>query len=132
MLLTTVERGTAYVTLLTQPVAHSPPLMTARPDERVVLEIGSRVCRAGMSGEAAPRALFDVAQAASRVLGRRVDALYEPNWMLAENARALQEKRRDLVRCLVRILRSVYQEYVARLTQGAFVRCTDVSCAAGT
>lgn len=87
-------------------------MAATRREDRVVLEVGSRVCRAGFGGECAPRVLLDAAAAGARTLGRPLDALYAPDQMLAAHPRQLQERHRDLVRCLVRLLRTVYQEYV--------------------
>ncbi|WFC96439.1 SYF2 splicing factor [Malassezia brasiliensis] len=71
-----------------------------------------RVCRAGLAGECAPRVLMDVAAAGVRVSGRPMDALYAPDQMRAAHPRQLQERHRDLTRCLVYILRTIYQEHL--------------------
>ena len=93
-----------------------------RVEKSIVLQLGSRVCRVGKSGECSPRVMIDVAAAAEQVLGKEVDALYSPQQMHARNGKQLQERHRDLVLCLVRILRSAYHEYVTdSLTQTSVV-----------
>ncbi|WFD45199.1 hypothetical protein MPSI1_003877 [Malassezia psittaci] len=83
-----------------------------RVEKSVVLQLGSRVCRIGTSGECSPRAIIDVVAAAKQVLGKEVDALYSPQQMHASNGKQLQERHRDLVLCLVRILRAAYHKYL--------------------
>ncbi|WFD01019.1 hypothetical protein MYAM1_003779 [Malassezia yamatoensis] len=59
-----------------------------------------------------PRVMIDVAAAAEHVLGKEVDALYSPQQMHASNGKQLQERHRDLVLCLVRILRPAYHKHL--------------------
>lgn len=81
-------------------------------EDRVVIDLGSRMCRAGFGGDAVPRAMFDAAALGARTLGRELDALWELDMMTASTPRTLQQRHMELLRCLTYILRSVFQEYV--------------------
>lgn len=78
-------------------------------DERVVLDLGSRTCRAGLSGDAEPRIVLDAAQLASH---GAADALWDLDWMRADSVRTLQLRHIELVRMLTRVLRHVYEAYL--------------------
>lgn len=81
-------------------------------EERVVLDVGSRICRAGFSGEPAPRVMLDAAALCSDALGEPLDALWELNLMLAHDTRTTQWRYARLVRCLNHLLRRVFQEHL--------------------
>lgn len=78
----------------------------------VVLDVGARVLRAGVCGEAAPRVVVDAARAASELVGRPLDALWELDMMHAADAAHADARRIELVRILARLLRTVWQTHI--------------------
>ncbi|PKI82552.1 hypothetical protein MVES_003387 [Malassezia vespertilionis] len=71
-----------------------------RAEPQIVLDLGSRVCRAGFSGDAFPRAFLDARELGAKALGREIEALWTLDWMQAAHDRTLQERHRDLRLCL--------------------------------
>lgn len=78
-------------------------------EERLVLDIGSRVCRAGFSGESAPRAIVD-ALATCRDALSGTSSLWDLNMMMARDERTTRERHTTLVRCLNHQLREVFRD----------------------
>ncbi|WFD21193.1 SYF2 splicing factor [Malassezia caprae] len=101
-----LERGTA---MHHRPAARALRAPLLRADEWVVFDLGSRVCRAGFGGEAAPHALFDACALVHRADAS--DALWDLDWQRVD-ARSARERHAELVRRLARIVRSVYQEHL--------------------
>ncbi|WFD32911.1 hypothetical protein MSPP1_003964 [Malassezia sp. CBS 17886] len=93
------------------PRAQAPVRMPsgAAAEERVVLDIGSRVCRAGFSGDAAPQVVMDAQRP-------RHDAtpgtLWGLSFLRADDARKPDERYADLVRALARVIRHAYQDHL--------------------
>ncbi|SHO79950.1 Similar to S.cerevisiae protein ACT1 (Actin) [Malassezia sympodialis ATCC 42132] len=92
-----------------RPAARALRAPLLRADEWVVIDLGSRVCRAGLGGEAAPQALFDACALVQRPAA--ADALWDLDWQRAD-ARPARERHAILVRHLARIVRTVYQEHL--------------------
>lgn len=103
--------------------AASPRARPPLPDTRVVLDIGSRVLKAGICGEPSPRVVLDSAAAASQILGRRVDSLWNLDMMHVAAPHGAQERFVELVRVLNRILRTVWQDHLLVDPSAARVLC---------
>ncbi|WFD34331.1 hypothetical protein MCUN1_001170 [Malassezia cuniculi] len=93
------------------------------PDTRVVLDVGSRVIKAGICGEPSPRVVVDAADAASAILGRRVDSLWELDMMHVSASADAKQKFVELVRVLNRILRGIWQDHLLVDPPAARVLC---------
>lgn len=94
-----------------RPAARALRAPLLRTDEYVVMDLGSRVCRAGFGGDAAPQALFDACALVQPTRPTPDDALWELDWHRAD-ARSARERYAELVRRLLHIVRSVYQEHL--------------------
>lgn len=92
-----------------RPAARALRTPLLRTNEWVVIDLGSRVCRAGFGGEAAPHAIFDACALVHRAGAG--DALWDLDWQRTE-ARSARERYAMLVRRLARIVRTVYQEHL--------------------
>lgn len=81
-------------------------------DERIVLDLGSRVVRIGLSGDAEPRVLMDATALAEQVLQRPIACLWDLDYQRTESTSLMQRRQADLVMGLTRILRVMYQDYL--------------------
>ncbi|WFD08455.1 SYF2 splicing factor [Malassezia vespertilionis] len=86
--------------LLATMVRAAANIAARRAEPQIVLDLGSRVCRAGFSGDAFPRAFLDARELGAKALGREIEALWTLDWMQAAHDRTLQERHRDLRLCL--------------------------------
>lgn len=81
-------------------------------EERIVLDLGSRVARIGFSGDATPRVMLDIAPLVADALGRDADVLYDLDEMRVASADARRQRRMELHMALARVLRVLYQDYM--------------------
>ena len=77
-----LERSSAAAAATAALAASPHPLPWHRPsllgtDERIVIDLGSRICRAGFSGDAEPRVMLDALAFCARIWGEpKADALW--------------------------------------------------------
>ncbi|WFD28938.1 hypothetical protein MNAN1_003954 [Malassezia nana] len=93
-----------------RPAARALRAPTRGAETWVVFDLGSRVCRAGLGGEAAPHVLLDATRLGQ--LAPPADALWDLDWQRAPHAQDARQRYALLVRCVAQVVQSVYQEHL--------------------